>query len=56
MAQLQSARNEVLARALSGMTDDELQALRAAIPALRSLRAQLESLDESSALTISNKE
>lgn len=55
MAQLQSARNEVLARAMAGMTDDELRALRAAVPALRSLRAQLESLDESSALTISKR-
>jgi DNA-binding MarR family transcriptional regulator len=53
MAQLQSARNEVLARALSGLTDNELAALQAAIPALRSLREQLEGLDESSALTIS---
>jgi DNA-binding MarR family transcriptional regulator len=53
MTQLQSARNEVLARALSGMTDNELAALQAAIPALRSLREQLEGLDESSALTIS---
>ncbi|WP_223249008.1 MarR family winged helix-turn-helix transcriptional regulator [Williamsia muralis] len=56
MAQLQSARNEVLARAMAGMTDDELRALRAAVPALRSLRAQLETLDESSALTTSDKE
>ena len=56
MAQLQSARNEVLARAMAGMTDDELRALRAAVPALRSLRAQLESLDESSASRFEEEE
>lgn len=51
LEQLQSTRNHVLAQAMSGLTDDQLVALEAAVPALRSLRTQLEDLDDSGALT-----
>lgn len=56
LEQLQSARNEVLARAMSGLTDDHLHALDAALPALRALRTQLEDVDETSALLGSPEE